>query len=156
MASSMSQMQERIWEGAASPRPRHSGFLLRPLRGPCIAMARSLARQCRVWSDWSRPSWGSRGEMPLHHVACPLPRCKGFYMVKDPFGVYRLNREHNYYFQLLGQMALSGLSWGDFVVYTKHFLIVERIPFCRSEWVICKNVLDKFYFETLLPYLVQE
>lgn len=58
----------------------------------------------------------------------PSPDVRGFYMVKDSCGVYRLNHEHNYYFQLLGRMALSGLSWGDFAVYTKHFLIVERIP----------------------------
>lgn len=79
---------------------------------------------------------------------------KHFYMVKDDVGVYRLSRDHYYYSQLLGQMALSGSLWGDFVVYTKYFLIVERIVFCVSDWVVCKEALDKFYFQTLLPYLV--
>ncbi|KAG0418304.1 hypothetical protein HPB47_004943 [Ixodes persulcatus] len=87
---------------------------------------------------------------------CAEPDSKSFYMVKDSAGVYRLSRDHHYYFQLLGQMALSGSLWGDFVVYCKHFLIVERISFSLPDWVRCKEALDTFYFATLLPYLVQQ
>lgn len=29
----------------------------------------------------------------------------------------KLKRDHPYYYQLLGQMGVSGLTWGDFVVY---------------------------------------
>ncbi|KAG0430036.1 hypothetical protein HPB47_023061 [Ixodes persulcatus] len=96
-------------------------------------------------------------------VKCPYsmwlaatPDSSSFYMAMDAAGVYRLNGEHNYYSQLLGQMALSGLAWGDFVVYCKNFLIVERIEFSLSDWISCKETLDKFYFSTLLPYLVKK
>ncbi|XP_029836300.3 uncharacterized protein LOC115320338 isoform X1 [Ixodes scapularis] len=79
-----------------------------------------------------------------------------FYMAKDTAGVYRLNRGHNYYYQLLGQMALSGQAWGDFVVYCKNVLIFERIEFSLSDWTSCKETMDKFYFNTLLPYLLKK
>ncbi|XP_040359103.1 uncharacterized protein LOC121047705 [Ixodes scapularis] len=85
---------------------------------------------------------------------CATPDSKSFFVVKDAAGVYRLKRDHSHYYQLLGQMALSGVTWGDFVVYCQNFLIIERIRFCPSSWIKCKEVLDKFYFETLLPYQV--
>lgn len=85
---------------------------------------------------------------------CDTPDSKSFFVVKHVAGVCRLKRDHSHYYQLLGQMALSGVTWGDFVVYCKNFLIIERIRFCPSSWIKCKEVLDKFYFETLLPYQV--
>ncbi|CAN7996770.1 unnamed protein product [Ixodes hexagonus] len=91
---------------------------------------------------------------PYTMWSCATPDSKSFFIVKDATGVYRLKRDHNHYYQLLGQMALSGITWGDFVVYCKEFLIIERIRFCPSSWIKCKKVLDKFYFETLLPYQV--
>ena len=48
-------------------------------------------------------------------------------------GVVRLKREHNtgYFAQVQGQLALSGLSWCDFVVYVyltgSRSMNVERI-----------------------------
>ncbi|KAM7282672.1 uncharacterized protein ISCGN_002796 [Ixodes scapularis] len=93
-------------------------------------------------------------------VKCPytlkdggLNAASNFYMTKDAAGVYRLNRDHKHYHQILGQMALSGLQWGDFVVYSHKFLIVERIYFSEDEWLACKAALDDFYFSVLLPYL---
>ncbi|CAN7998184.1 unnamed protein product, partial [Ixodes hexagonus] len=93
-------------------------------------------------------------------VKCPytlkdggLNEASNFYMTKDTAGVYRLNRDHKHYCQILGQMGLSGLLWGDFVVYSHKFLIVERIYFSEDKWLACKAVLDDFYFSVLLPYL---
>ncbi|CAN8014721.1 unnamed protein product, partial [Ixodes persulcatus] len=93
---------------------------------------------------------------PYSMWLCATPDSPGFYMAKDASGVYRLNREHKYYYQLLGQVALSNLTWGDFVVYCKNFIIVERICFSLSDWTKCKEGLDEFYFRTLLPYLIQK
>lgn len=67
-----------------------------------------------------------------------------FYMTKDTAGVYWLNRNHKHYRQILGQMALSGLLWGDFVVYSHKFLIVERIYFPEDKWLAWKAALDDF------------
>lgn len=65
----------------------------------------------------------------------------------------RLKRNHFYYSQVIGQMGVSGLSWGDFVIFGKDFMLVERIRLCLSEWEALKADLDDFYFYTLLPYL---
>ncbi|XP_040360900.1 uncharacterized protein LOC121048523 [Ixodes scapularis] len=93
-------------------------------------------------------------------VKCPytlkdggLDTAVNFYMEKDAAGIYRLNRNHTNYYQIHGQMALSGLLWGDFVVYSHQFLIVERIYFSDRNWSECKAALDDFYFSVLLPYL---
>ncbi|CAN8002839.1 unnamed protein product, partial [Ixodes pacificus] len=128
---------------------------------------------CGIMVDPSLPWLGASPDRlvydpkePVPHgvleVKCPYtmyhsadPDSQTFYMVKDDSGTYRLRRDHNYYYQLLGQMALSGLMWGDFVVYCKKFLIVERIRFSLSDWTECKEVLNKFYFQTLLPYLAR-
>ncbi|XP_065293536.1 uncharacterized protein [Dermacentor albipictus] len=50
-----------------------------------------------------------------------------------------LKREHEYYYQLQGQMAVTGLSWCDFVVWTNAASIasslhVERIFFDEAMW----------------------
>ncbi|XP_064473615.1 uncharacterized protein LOC135388167 [Ornithodoros turicata] len=64
-----------------------------------------------------------------------------------------LHRDHDYYYQILGQMAVSGLRWGDFVVYSKDFILVERIPFSECDWARVEPKLTRFYFDTLLPVI---
>lgn len=54
-------------------------------------------------------------------------------MKKDSHNVFRLYRNHAYYFQILGQMALSSLSWIDFVLFSEKFIIVERIRFSEED-----------------------
>ncbi|XP_049515793.1 uncharacterized protein LOC119435437 [Dermacentor silvarum] len=111
-----------------------------------------------------RVVWDPEEQSPhgIVEVKCPysmrdlkVPSTQGSCLVKDGNGTYRLNRTHFYYYQVIGQMALSGLTWADFVVYAPQFLVVERIRFSESEWQKCKNRLDSFYFSTLLPYLAK-
>ncbi|KAH9360465.1 hypothetical protein HPB48_009672 [Haemaphysalis longicornis] len=65
----------------------------------------------------------------------------------------RLKRDNSYYAQIVGQMGVSALSWGDFVVYGKDFILIERIRLNRAEWEAMKDQLNYFYFNTLLPFL---
>ena len=66
----------------------------------------------------------------------------------------RLKRNHCYFYQIQGQMALSGLKWCDFVVYTFQSIFVERIAFEEDIWAdVMLPCLTKFYFEHALPYL---
>ena len=46
----------------------------------------------------------------------------------------RLKHSHKYYAQVQGQLALSGLTWCDFVVYTHAGLNIERINFNQTYW----------------------
>ncbi|KAL1467229.1 hypothetical protein MTO96_042317 [Rhipicephalus appendiculatus] len=105
-----------------------------------------------VWD----PQENSHG---IIEVKCPYsmkdmdePTTRGSCLYRDADNVFRLDRRHQYYYQLLGQMAICGLSWADFVVYSPQFLVVERIKHDDAAWQQCKVKLDKFYFSTLLPY----
>ena len=47
----------------------------------------------------------------------------------------RLKRNHEYFYQVQGQMAISGISWCDFVVFTYKGIFVERVLFSKDFWV---------------------
>lgn len=66
----------------------------------------------------------------------------------------KLKRNHNYFYQVQGQMAISGIKWCDFVVYTFESIFVERIAFDETLW--CNNMLPsllQFYRNYGLPFL---
>uniref|UniRef100_A0A224YV02 Nuclease n=1 Tax=Rhipicephalus zambeziensis TaxID=60191 RepID=A0A224YV02_9ACAR len=65
----------------------------------------------------------------------------------------KLSREHHYYSQLIGQMGVSELSWGDFVIFSKNFILIERVRLNKNEWEVMKGKLQNFDFSTLLPFL---
>ncbi|KAH9359993.1 hypothetical protein HPB48_020775 [Haemaphysalis longicornis] len=88
----------------------------------------------------------------LLEVKCPysqkgesVSEIEPLYMVKDHQGAFRLDRSHDYYFQVLGQMALAGLSWTDLAVFSDQFMIVERIRLCEHDWT-ARPKLDNFFF----------
>ena len=52
-------------------------------------------------------------------------------------------------------MAITGLKWCDFVVWTPEDLSVERIPFDKSLWTHCMlPKLQKFFSSYVLPELI--
>lgn len=69
-------------------------------------------------------------------------------------GKIQLKRNHPYFIQVQGQMALSCLLWCDFVVYTSKSLFVERLRFDPVCWYsrILPD-LEKFYYIYALDYL---
>ncbi|XP_077506744.1 uncharacterized protein LOC144115978 [Amblyomma americanum] len=94
-------------------------------------------------------------------IKCPysLRDCKAHELLAADFcsslidNVPHLKRDHDYFYQFSGQMGISQLGWGDFVVFGRHFILIERIRFEPTEWKNVRRVLDEFYFTTLLPYL---
>lgn len=58
-------------------------------------------------------------------------RTKNFCLKLDENNQYRLRTNHNYYYQIQGQMLITGAAWGDFVLYLtcSDELFVERIVF---------------------------
>ncbi|KAH9374945.1 hypothetical protein HPB48_020047 [Haemaphysalis longicornis] len=99
----------------------------------------------------------------LLEVKCPYSQkgksvsqiAEPFYMVKDHQGIFRLDGCHDCYFQVLGQMALAGLSSKDFAVFSNQFMIVERIRFGEQDWAVARRKLDNFFFSVSLPYLAK-
>ena len=49
-------------------------------------------------------------------------------------GQPRLKRGHQYYFQIQGQLGVTGASWCDCVIYNSKGMSVERITFDPQLW----------------------
>lgn len=60
-----------------------------------------------------------------------------------------LQRDHSYYVQIIGQMGVSGLSWGDFAVDGKGFILIKRLRLSSAESETKKNQLNYFI---LIPF----
>ena len=81
---------------------------------------------------------------------------KGFAHVLDENNTMTLKRNHDYYYQVQGGMAILEVEWCDFVTWTPNWLSIERIDFQKAEWeskIFPK--LKNFYRDWLLPELVQ-
>lgn len=71
-------------------------------------------------------------------------------------GEIKLKKNHNYFYQIQGQLAITSRNWCDFIVYTKKGeIFVERIQKDTTFWT--KNMLPKltrFYQDCLLPEIL--
>ena len=67
----------------------------------------------------------------------------------------RLKRTHNYYFQVIGQLALTGAKFCDFMVWTKVDFHRERILPDDELWSEMKEKLSHFYMTTLGVKILQ-
>lgn len=69
-------------------------------------------------------------------------------------GEVRLKKNHNYMFQIQGQMMIANIDMCYFVIYTKKGMSIEII---RKDQEFCENMKTKlttFYLGALLPELV--
>ena len=94
----------------------------------------------------------------LLEIKCPdkenFSMCK--YLTKSRVtDTYRLKTNHEYYFQVMGQMALTGYPWCDFFVKCKDDYHLERIHLDTVFWEGMKDSLDKFWFEHYVPEIVR-
>lgn len=67
---------------------------------------------------------------------------------------YQLKRNHNYFYQVLCQLAVTGLPWCDFFIWCSadDSIHCETIYFeeFREKWQTAKDKVDTFYFEHFL------
>lgn len=64
-----------------------------------------------------------------------------------------LNQDHQYYFQVQGQLLVTGAEFCDFVVFTKNDLFIQRI---KPDVKFMQDMLDRlsdFYFQHIKPLL---
>ena len=85
---------------------------------------------------------------PLPRTIVEIAKSRGssFYCHVDPAGELHLKKNHSYYYQVLGEMAATGLWITDFVIYsprTKEIKVL-RIPFDPEEWEKVKVKVEKF------------
>ena len=66
-----------------------------------------------------------------------------------------LKPNHDYYYQIQGQMAITGVHTCDFVVWTPLNFLVITVPFNDDFWKShCYPTLKDFYFNVMLPEIV--
>lgn len=98
-----------------------------------------------VYDPLERPSFG------LVEVKCPnAPSyidCK--YLTADR-GVLKLKESHSYYWQVQGQLLITGMEWCDFVICAHDDMFVQRIFRNSSVLNSLKQKCDLFFFYTYL------
>ena len=65
----------------------------------------------------------------------------------------KLKRNHNYYYQVQGQLAITKRPWCDFVVWTLIDHSVERIYFDSEFWLSTATKLQNFFINAVIPEL---
>lgn len=71
-------------------------------------------------------------------------------------GIFRLKRTNNYYFQVQGQLFVTGKQFCYFIVWSPHGLLYEKIARDEECWKKLFPKLETFYFENLLPILLAQ
>ena len=67
-----------------------------------------------------------------------------------------LKKNSNYYYQIQGQMGVTGRSYTDLLIFTSHGNIIQRVMFDKSFWLSMLNKLEWFWNECLCPELLLE
>ena len=65
----------------------------------------------------------------------------------------QLKQNHNYFYQVQAQMALTNTQWCDFVFWTLSDVHIERINFNEQFWQECLVKVITFYQKFVLPEL---
>lgn len=87
----------------------------------------------------------------LLEIKCPVkPLAECSYLSRTADGNWSLKTNHNYYFQIIMQMAVTGLKWCQFFVWHADGHHLECIRFDQDEWQEMKSKLDQFYFNHFL------
>ncbi|KAJ8007671.1 hypothetical protein DPEC_G00096580 [Dallia pectoralis] len=105
----------------------------------------------KVYDPDAEPSFG------LAEVKCPdICNISEAGHVRFVNGQAKLKRNHKFYWQVQGQLAVTGLSWCDFITDTKGDLTVERV--WRDDVMIkeMKEMVDLYFFGTYMDMYLQK
>ena len=111
------------------------------------------------WAPWLAASPDRKVYFPerfpafgLLEIKCPQVSSilETTYLAKDETGSLKLKRNHNYYFQVLAQLAVTGLDWCDFFVWCQSDHHLETIYLNRDLWDDVKMKIDQFFFNHFL------
>lgn len=93
-------------------------------------------------------------------IKCPdvdsVLECKYLSVKED--GALALKTSHEYHFQMIGQMGITGMTWCDFSIKSRNDFHLEHIDFDEEKWEFVKNKLDLFFFQLLAaqPVLINQ
>ena len=69
-------------------------------------------------------------------------------------GSLHLRQNHHYYAQVQGEIAILGVEWCDFVVYSNNTVVVDRILADVDYWVELEQLLEDFYVRHVIPEIL--
>lgn len=79
---------------------------------------------------------------------------KKTFCCKQTDGKVYLKKNHEYFYQIQGQMFITNRQWCDFVVYTKKDIHIERVMFDATFWDLALKKLQHFVRFALVPELI--
>ncbi|CAL9695403.1 unnamed protein product [Knipowitschia caucasica] len=87
--------------------------------------------------------------------ACDVDNVEGVKHLKTINGKVCLKKSHKYYYQVQGQLAITGPQWCDFITDTRGDITVERLH--RDDEVILtmRPQLDNYYYNTYMDEFIQ-
>jgi hypothetical protein len=63
-----------------------------------------------------------------------------------------LCKTHEYYYQIIGQLGITGCEWCDLFVLSHSDYHKERISFDAHMWQRMRSAIDMYYFQHFMPY----
>ena len=138
----------------------HSGLVI-DLEEPCLACSPDDLVELPGYSqpfglvEYKCPYSLAHGDSssPQTAEAAAIAKKKGFFCVVNESGQVRLKRNHDYFYQVQGNLAITKRQWCDFVVWTPRGTSVERIYADKDFWETAKQKLIEFYRSAVLPEL---
>ena len=99
----------------------------------------------KVYCPQKNPMFG------LLEIKCPdTDNLHSLKYLKETDGEFELKKNHNYFFQVQMQLAVTGLEWCDFFVWLENDSHLETIHFDAVSWQSTKDKLDMFFYEHYL------
>ena len=74
-----------------------------------------------------------------------------FFMKCRRDGSLYLPHDHVYYAQVQGEMAILGVEWCDFVVYSNEEIVIDRILANVDYWDRLSEKLEEFHVQHVIP-----
>ena len=67
-----------------------------------------------------------------------------------------LKRRHDYYYQVIGQLAITNAIYCDFIDWTLTDMHIERIYMDVELWIQMIENLKQYYYTTLGPEIINK
>ena len=85
----------------------------------------------------------------------PIAACESLpsFLSKLVNGKPSLKRTHDYFYQVQGQLAITGAIWSDYCIYTPLGISIERIVPEKHFWKDSVEKLDQFFDNYVIPLL---
>ena len=77
-----------------------------------------------------------------------------FFMKKGDDDLLHLSPDHAYYAQVQGEMAVLGIEWYYFVVFSNDTVVVDRIVANYGYWMDLLEKLKQFHLQHVIPEIL--